>query len=68
MAIADIDECASAADTCSPFAVCNNTVGDFNCTCTDGYSGDGFNCTGKSFFKCANGIITGVNLVPLLPY
>ena len=46
--VADIDECANSTDTCSPFAVCNNTMGEFNCSCLDGYSGDGFNCTGKS--------------------
>ena len=52
--VADIDECANSTDTCSPFAVCNNTIGEFNCSCIDGYSGDGFNCTGTcvSVFNC----------------
>ena len=49
----DIDECANATDTCSPFAVCNNTMGEFNCSCLEGFEGDGFNCTGKYFgIKC----------------
>ena len=45
----DIDECTNGTDTCSPFAVCNNTMGDFNCSCLEGFEGDGFNCTGKYF-------------------
>ena len=48
--LADIDECTNANDTCSLFAVCNNTMGGFNCSCLEGYNGDGFNCTGKIYW------------------
>jgi len=39
---ADIDECASGANSCiSGRAACSNTVGSYNCTCNHGYTGDG---------------------------
>ena len=41
----DIDDCAS--NPCHGNATCNNTIGSFICTCDDGFSGDGFNCSGK---------------------
>ena len=43
--ILDIDECTS--NPCHANATCNNTVGSYMCACDPGYSGDGFNCTGK---------------------
>jgi len=45
---ADIDECAENNGGCHAQAVCNNTEGSFTCTCKQGYTGDGFNCTGMS--------------------
>ena len=41
----DIDECATGKHNCSVDAVCNNTKGAFNCSCKQGYQGDGRNCT-----------------------
>ena len=43
----DIDECTSNNGACDDLADCSNTEGGFTCTCQDGYTGDGFNCTGK---------------------
>ncbi|XP_067047341.1 uncharacterized protein [Acropora muricata] len=40
----DIDECSSANE-CHQNATCNNTKGSYNCTCKDGFEGDGKNCT-----------------------
>ena len=55
---ADIDECAVNNGGCSSDATCTNTPGSFTCTCLTGYSGDGFNCTGK----------IDLNLVELIKY
>ena len=42
----DIDECARGIHSCSPLAVCSNTPGSYNCTCSSGTMGDGFTCSG----------------------
>ena len=42
----DIDECTIRTDNCSLHALCFNTEGSFNCSCKDGFSGDGINCIG----------------------
>ena len=34
-------------DDCSEFAVCQNTVGSFQCQCLPGYQGDGRTCVGE---------------------
>ncbi len=49
---ADYNECALGTSGCSAFAICTDNVipgngpTSFTCTCKDGYSGNGFNCTG----------------------
>lgn len=40
----DIDECQNGA--CHLNAECVNSLGSFNCTCHQGYSGDGVECSG----------------------
>ena len=35
---------------CHEDGFCLYTTESFNCTCKDGYEGDGFNCTGIIFF------------------
>ena len=42
----DINECELEIHSCSPYANCTDTDGSFNCTCREGFEGDGFNCTG----------------------
>ena len=54
---ADIDECASGAHVCSDVALCLNTPGSYNCSCLDGYDGDGFNCTGALLVDRRAGLI-----------
>ena len=44
--ISDIDECS--LNKCHQNATCTNTKGSYNCTCKDGFVGDGKNCTGKT--------------------
>ena len=46
----DIDECITNNGECSPEASCSNTVGSFTCTCLSGYTGDGYTCTGRSYW------------------
>ena len=40
----DIDECLM--QPCHKFAQCTNIPGSFQCSCIEGYSGNGFTCTG----------------------
>ncbi|XP_068687094.1 fibrillin-1-like isoform X1 [Montipora foliosa] len=42
----DIDECSTGEHNCSHVAVCNNIIGSYNCTCQEGYVGDGRKCSG----------------------
>ncbi|KAL9957478.1 hypothetical protein ACROYT_G039116 [Oculina patagonica] len=49
----DIDECSTKAHSCDVNAVCNNTRGSYNCTCKDGFYGDGETC--NDIDECANG-------------
>ena len=34
-----------ASSECDENAFCMNTYGAYNCSCNDGFMGDGFNCT-----------------------
>ena len=43
----DIDECGDGTANCHSDATCTNTLGGFNCTCDDGFQGDGVDCIGK---------------------
>ena len=42
----DIDECLSSSHACDVTANCTNTDGSHNCTCKEGYTGDGQSCHG----------------------
>ena len=50
LSFADIVECEQSP--CNESATCFDTDGSFECTCIDGYSGDGFNCTSQSLIMC----------------
>ncbi|RMX53098.1 hypothetical protein pdam_00015573 [Pocillopora damicornis] len=43
----DIDECKGNKNVCDENAKCSNTVGSSNCTCKDGFIGDGHSRSGK---------------------
>ena len=44
MLLADIDECFEGSDECDSHADCTNTIGNYECTCTIGYTGNGITC------------------------
>ena len=51
---ADVDECGdSSMNNCSENANCTDTIGSYDCTCSEGYSGDGFLCRGIINMKCS---------------
>ena len=42
-----MNECIEGTDNCHEDADCYDTIGNFTCVCSPGYSGDGVdNCTG----------------------
>ena len=48
MYIPDIDECTIETDGCDTNAACNDIDGSYTCTCNEGYTGDGYECSGES--------------------
>ena len=44
----DIDECKDENYVCDVNANCTNTYGSYNCTCKEGYTGDGRSCSGTN--------------------
>ena len=48
LSFADIDECVmSNLNNCSMYANCTDTIGSYECTCSEGFTGDGFTCHGR---------------------
>ena len=43
----DIDECNSNGDPCHSNATCTDTEGSYTCVCDEGFTGDGYNCSGR---------------------
>ncbi len=41
-----MDECSDLTHTCDDHALCNNTLGSFDCQCLGGFVGDGYSCDG----------------------
>ena len=45
----DLDECQNDnTHNCHQNAICNNTIGSFDCYCKAGFTGNGKSCTGNS--------------------
>ena len=51
MYFTDYDECNPPENIhipdCGPNAICTNLESTYNCTCIEGYTGNGINCVGK---------------------
>ena len=47
LCISDINECEQQPSVCHNNAKCEDTEGSYECTCVDGYIGDGTLCTGR---------------------
>ncbi|XP_058968130.2 uromodulin-like [Pocillopora verrucosa] len=45
MNLGDIDDCKGINNICDKNANCSNTVGFYNCTCKEGFTGDGHSCS-----------------------
>lgn len=44
----DRDECQNSANNdCDQNAICNNTIGSFECFCKKGFTGNGKTCSGN---------------------
>ena len=47
--LVDQDECQNAStNNCDKNAMCNNTVGSFECFCKEGFTGNGRTCQGNN--------------------
>ena len=44
----DIINC-DVDDGCHDNATCTDANGNYTCACNEGFTGDGFNCTGETF-------------------
>ena len=53
--VLDIDEC-NTTHGCHSNATCSNIAGSYNCECKDGFTGDGFSCSGKQMICCSLGV------------
>ena len=40
----DVNECDNGHSECDSHATCENTEGDYTCTCNGGWLGDGLTC------------------------
>ena len=44
----DIDECSVFPSICDINAICRNSEGSYQCSCKEGFAGDGKACKGKA--------------------
>ena len=43
----DVNECVDESHSCSANAMCHNTIGNYSCSCVEGFEGNGFTCSSK---------------------
>ena len=52
MLFQEIKICGTEMDDCSEFATCSDTQpGIYECTCNEGYTGDGKTCSGEKWYE-----------------
>ena len=57
--IADVDECSnSSLNNCDSNAECRNTIGSYQCSCLQGFMGNGTYCSGMFQPSICGGFIT----------
>ena len=42
---------------CHADAICVNTVGQYDCQCEEGYTGDGYTCTGEYSYDMGTSVL-----------
>lgn len=62
----DLDECSNGTHMCSQHADCKNTMGSYRCLCKEGYTGDGFTCTGRFMTEITVYVAVGGRHIPRL--
>ena len=61
-----MDECSQGMNDCHGNATCNNTEGSYNCSCKNGFTGDGFTCEGENSKEQAKNCVSNVNHIASL--
>lgn len=57
----DVDECSLGLHDCHREANCTNTLGSYNCSCRQGFIGDGhLHCIRTCYETCQNGYCSGL--------
>ena len=54
--LSDVNECTTEDIDCDQNAYCDNTEGNYTCTCLRGYVGNGITCQGLSLEVFCNSI------------
>ena len=57
------DLCRSRLHSCSSNAICTNLRNGYSCSCKQGYSGDGYFCTGKNVTVVENSLTKKLILI-----
>ena len=61
-----MDECADKTHDCDMNADCNNTLGSYECSCKDGYHGNGTNCSGNLFSHFLRFLLSKAEIIGLI--